>query len=59
MNCGRCTFYTEGYLWNHCDVAEMEYFNPVQNCDLVNDDMTINYNSAYFANEVKQEAECE
>lgn len=52
MKCGNCPFYSSGYQWNGCGVLETEYFQEQQDCDLVNDDGTINYDASYFDNRV-------
>lgn len=55
MTCYKCDFYKSGYMYNACALTEFEYFRPLDDCTLVNDDGTINYNDPYFVG-LKQEA---
>lgn len=48
MKCYDCPFYKGGYHYNGCGVTGDEYFYELADCDLVNDDGTINYNAPYF-----------
>ena len=48
MDCKNCDHYKLGYLYNACDVAEMECFMPIVNCSLVNADGSINYDDEFF-----------
>lgn len=55
MKCSYCGHYKTGINYNACDIAEMECFHTLENCTLVNDDGTINYNDEYFKDIVKEE----
>ena len=48
MRCRNCDYYSSGYMHNSCLLAETECFREMDDCDLVNDDMTVNYNNVYF-----------
>ena len=51
MKCRDCDFYKTGYLWNGCGLTGDECFRQDENCTLVNEDGSINYNDAYFKDE--------
>jgi len=55
VKCNGCEFYGSGYMWNGCSLTESECFMPQDNCDLVNDDGTINYQADYFKGMKPQE----
>ena len=48
MRCCDCEYYKSGHMWNYCALTESEYFRTVDDCTLVNDDKSINYNDDYF-----------
>jgi len=48
MNCKECPFYKQGYMWNGCALTESECFMPLDDCTLVKDDGTVNYDDPYF-----------
>lgn len=48
MKCTKCDYYYDGLMFNRCGLIGAECFMPVNNCDLVNDDSSINYDSPYF-----------
>ena len=48
MKCCRCDYYKTGYLYNACALTESECFMPQDNCTLVNDDNSINFEDEYF-----------
>ena len=48
MKCVNCDYYKSGYLYNACALTEIECFCPLENCPLVNDDMSVNYDDPYF-----------
>lgn len=48
MKCGNCPHYRSGYMYNSCAVAQSEYFREPDNCDLVNDDGSLNYENEFI-----------
>ena len=42
MTCDDCPFYKSGYAWNLCELTNAEYFRQRYDCNLVNDDGTVN-----------------
>lgn len=42
MRCYECKYYKSGLNWNTCMLTGAEYFPPLNNCKLVNDDGSIN-----------------
>lgn len=57
LRCCNCEFYKSGYMYNACALTESEYFQQQNDCDLVNDDGTVNYESPYFKDSVESEDE--
>ena len=43
MKCIDCPHYTGGYMFNRCGVTGDEYYKTVDNCTLVNEDGSLNY----------------
>lgn len=48
MKCSQCDYYSSGYMWNGCSLTESECFRTRDDCTLVNDDGTVNFNDPYF-----------
>lgn len=51
MKCCDCPHYRSLYMINSCDVTLSECFYPSNNCDLVNDDGTLNYDNEWIKEE--------
>lgn len=51
MRCYDCEHYQTKYMWNGCDIIGGECFMPMDDCGLVNDDGSINYDDKYFKEE--------
>lgn len=47
MKCIKCDYYKTGYLYNACALLEMECYMPLNDCNDVNDDGTVNYDGEY------------
>ena len=47
MKCIDCPHYRSLYMINSCDVTCSENFYPSDNCNLVNDDGTLNYDNEW------------
>lgn len=56
MKCSNCPHYKSGYMYNGCGVTESEYFREPNDCTLVKDDGSINYNNPYFDPDTEMEA---
>ena len=48
MKCKDCKHYRQSLNYNSCAVVEAECFIPRENCDLVNDDGTLNKGHPYY-----------
>lgn len=48
LKCFNCPYYKSAYMYNSCDITGDEYFSQLENCDLVNNDGSINYSSEYI-----------
>lgn len=55
MKCYKCPHYESGELYNCCYLTDSWCFIEPYDCDLVNDDGSINYNNEYFKRERKTE----
>lgn len=42
MKCSDCLYYYSEYMFNRCELTGAECFCKSQDCDLVNDDGTVN-----------------
>lgn len=49
MKCSSCEFYRSGYQYNSCSLTESECFKTQDNCDLINDDGSVNYRADFFS----------
>lgn len=59
MKCGNCPHYRSSYMYNSCAVAQLEYFREPDNCDLVNDDGSLNYEDEFIKMEYGDKSESE
>lgn len=59
MKCGNCPHYRSSYMYNSCAVAQSEYFREPDNCDLVNDDGSLNYEDEFIKMEYGDKSESE
>lgn len=48
MNCFNCPHYKSGYMSNSCGVTQSENFYTQDDCNLVNDDGSLNYDNEYI-----------
>lgn len=48
MKCFDCPYHKSGYMYNSCAVTFDEYFMEPENCDLVNDDGSLNYDNEFI-----------
>ena len=48
MKRSKCPHYKGGYMYNSCAVAQSEYFREPENCDLVNEDGSLNYDNEFI-----------
>ena len=47
MKCIDCPHYTDGYMFNRCGVTGDEYYKADDNCTLVNEDGSLNYDNEF------------
>lgn len=50
MECNGCPYYKSGFQYNACGITESENFHQQENCTLVNDDGSVNFEDDYFKN---------
>lgn len=48
MRCEDCKYYRRSLNYNSCAVVEAECFIPIEKCDLVNGDGSINTEHPYY-----------
>lgn len=48
MKCSKCLHYKGGYMYNSCSVTQPEYFREPKDCDLINDDGSLNYENEFI-----------
>lgn len=48
MNCFNCDRYFSSATFNRCAITECECFRPIDNCTLINDDGSVNFEDGYF-----------
>lgn len=48
MECYKCHHYESQPLWNCCKLTQSECFRTLDDCDLINDDGSINNEHEYF-----------
>jgi hypothetical protein len=54
MKCNKCEYYESNPTWNRYNLTESECFHTVQDCDLVNEDGTVNCDKGGNINEVRR-----
>lgn len=42
MKCANCSFYKSGFQWNCCELTQSECFYKLEDCNLINNDKSIN-----------------
>ena len=57
MKCFKCPYYACGCMWNRCGVTNSEYFREPDNCDLVNDDGSLNHDNEFIKMEYGEKEE--
>lgn len=48
MKCYDCPYYRNGYMYNSCALAQAECFIEPDNCNLVHDDGSLNYDDEFI-----------
>ena len=48
MKCCKCPYYRSGFMSNKCEVTKDEYFREPKECDLVNNDGSLNYDNEFI-----------
>lgn len=48
MKCHNCPHYRSGYMYNSCEITQYECFREPDNCNLVHDDGSINYDDEFI-----------
>lgn len=48
MKCYECEYYRTEPTWNACSITMSECFRAIDDCALVNDDGSINYEDEFF-----------
>ncbi|QHJ85040.1 MAG: hypothetical protein [Bacteriophage sp.] len=51
MKCCNCPYYKSDYMSNACAVTQDENFYSQENCTLVNEDGSLNYDDEFIRNE--------